>query len=617
MKSSFRSFLLLPALLLATSLAPIPRAVAQPPADPPAENVERPRPATPAADPPPPVEAAETPPPRRLDAQERSSADAIRARADEIRREAEDRIQRAEEQRQRDRGRAEEARARARARSTGHDVVNVFGDSTLPAGERADNVVAVFGSATSEGDVAESVVAVFGNNRVTGSVGEDVVAVFGNVQVSGRVDEHVVAVFGNVTINSHVGRVVTVFGNVKLGPLAEVDEEVVCVMGGVEREPGSVVHHQVNSFGRNFALGSGIGAWVRECLRWGRPLAFGHGLQWAWLVAFSFLGFYLLLALLFRRGIEKCTAMLESKPGASALTALGAVVLTPVAFVLLCITVIGIIVVPFLATGLFFAGLFGKAVILAWIGGCLLKRGGSGGGHPLLAVLVGGLVVMALYTVPFLGFLSYKLFGWLGLGVVLYTLLVAMRREKRPAATFAYPGAATGMGGMPGVAATGGPMVGAVSPGFSGAGMPEAGAIPPPSMPVPPAMISAMTMPRAGFWIRFGALLIDLLLLGVGVGILTTHGDLAPFGIAAYTAIMWKLKGTTIGGVVCSLKVVRLDAREIDWTTAIVRSLACFLSLIVFGLGFIWVAIDDEKQSWHDKIAGTTVVRVPRGVSLL
>ena len=42
-----------------------------------------------------------------------------------------------------------------------------------------------------------------------------------------------------------------------------------------------------------------------------------------------------------------------------------------------------------------------------------------------------------------------------------------------------------------------------------------------------------------------------------------------------------------------------------------------FLSLFVAGLGFIWVAFDDEKQSWHDKIAGTTIVRVPKGTPLL
>ena len=87
--------------------------------------------------------------------------------------------------------------------------------------------------------------------------------------------------------------------------------------------------------------------------------------------------------------------------------------------------------------------------------------------------------------------------------------------------------------------------------------------------------------------------------------------------LAIYGAVMWKLKGTTIGGIVCGLKVVRVDNRELDWPTAVVRALACFLSLAVVGLGFIWVAIDEEKQSWHDKIAGTAVVVAPKGVSLV
>ena len=80
---------------------------------------------------------------------------------------------------------------------------------------------------------------------------------------------------------------------------------------------------------------------------------------------------------------------------------------------------------------------------------------------------------------------------------------------------------------------------------------------------------------------------------------------------------MWKMRGTTIGGVICGLRVVRLDDRPLDWPTAIVRSLGCFVSVIVVGLGFIWVLFDDERQSWHDKIAGTVIVHAPKGTSLV
>ena len=132
-------------------------------------------------------------------------------------------------------------------------------------------------------------------------------------------------------------------------------------------------------------------------------------------------------------------------------------------------------------------------------------------------------------------------------------------------------------------------------------------------------------MPRATFMLRIAALLLDLVLVGL---IVAFFSSMVPRGLrleppsvllflALYGAVMWKLRGTTIGGIVCGLKVVRLDDKPLDWPTAIVRALSCFLSLAVAGLGFIWIAIDDEKQSWHDKIAGTVVVRVPKGVSLL
>lgn len=124
-------------------------------------------------------------------------------------------------------------------------------------------------------------------------------------------------------------------------------------------------------------------------------------------------------------------------------------------------------------------------------------------------------------------------------------------------------------------------------------------------------------LPRAGFWIRMGALSLDLILVTVATHLIYRGADFPLVALAAYGAVMWKLKSATIGGIICGLQVVRLDGREIDWPTAIVRALACFLSLAIAGLGFIWIALDKDHQAWHDKIAGTVVVRAPKGASLL
>jgi len=151
--------------------------------------------------------------------------------------------------------------------------------------------------------------------------------------------------------------------------------------------------------------------------------------------------------------------------------------------------------------------------------------------------------------------------------------------------------------------------------------------LPPPPVPPPLAPVNAAMLPRAGLMVRLGALFVDVILVAV---VLSFSSGLLPHLlrfdsgpstvlplIAIYGAVMWKTKGTTIGGIIFGLKVVRLDGAEMDWPTAVVRALSCFLSLIVAGLGFLWVAIDEERQSWHDKIAGTAVVRVPKGMSLL
>ena len=93
-----------------------------------------------------------------------------------------------------------------------------------------------------------------------------------------------------------------------------------------------------------------------------------------------------------------------------------------------------------------------------------------------------------------------------------------------------------------------------------------------------------------------------------------------PIGLAialGYFAGMWAWKGTTVGGVVLNLKVVRLDNQPVTFAVALVRGLASTLSFIVFFLGFFWIILDRDKQAWHDKIAGTVVIRTPRAMPLV
>ncbi len=469
-----------------------------------------------------------------------------------------------------------------------------MGNHTVPVGTTVREAVSIFGSTTVNGEVDGEAVSIGGDTTVNGSTGSEAVAVLGSVKVTGSVG----------------GEVVAVLGDVELGPKAVVQNDVVVIGGKLIRDPEAVVHGSVHEFTPFGANGyAGLKAWFHRCLLMGRPLAFGADLGWVWLIAGAVFALYVLLALMFPRAFEKCLDTLEQRPGYSLLAVLLTVLITPILIVLLVATGVGILLLPFIGAGLFLGGLFGKAVMHAWLGRRITRYFGDGPlSHVAMATLVGSLVILLLYTVPVLGFVLWKVLDIVGLGVVVYTLILSMRREKPVAAAAGIPAAA---GVVPPVVpgATAGVAAGNEFAGATAA-TPAAAAV-----PVPPA-ISASTLPRAGFWIRIAASFLDLIIIGATCGVLGLGGS-TPLFFAAYCVVLWALKGTTIGGIVCGLKVVRLDDRPVDWSVALVRSLGGFLSLAVAGLGFIWVAFDDQKQSWHDKIAGTTIVQVPRGMALL
>ena len=258
---------------------------------------------------------------------------------------------------------------------------------------------------------------------------------------------------------------------------------------------------------------------------------------------------------------------------------------------------------------------------LAWLGRRVLPARDDGReAHAALAVLVGGIIMLLLYVVPMIGFIAYKAFDILGLGIVIYTLILAMRANRAakspPPAATAAPTAGAGNTASAAPAASAAPLSGE---SFSQPGeAPAAAETPPPASaaaPLPPVSLDIDN--RAGFWIRLAAMLIDFVLVGFVLHLLHLEHDAFPLFVAAYGAVMWKLRGTTVGGIICGLRVVRLDGRAIDWPTAIVRALSSILSAIVVGLGFIWVVFDPERQSWHDKIAGTVVVYAPKGAKLV
>ena len=122
----------------------------------------------------------------------------------------------------------------------------------------------------------------------------------------------------------------------------------------------------------------------------------------------------------------------------------------------------------------------------------------------------------------------------------------------------------------------------------------------------------------AGFWIRLGAGVIDLLIVGCIDGFIVYFFP-APIiwvtgGLVisvAYWLSFWVWRGQTPGKMAVGVKIIRTDSSPVKWQCAVRRFLGYIVSVVTLFIGFIWVAFDGRKQGIHDKIADTYVVKLP------
>ena len=132
----------------------------------------------------------------------------------------------------------------------------------------------------------------------------------------------------------------------------------------------------------------------------------------------------------------------------------------------------------------------------------------------------------------------------------------------------------------------------------------------------------------AGFWIRTGATLIDVVIILIVTGTPLTfiygeqywEGEQLISGVwdvvLSYvfpfiaTIWFWRRFFGTPGKMATKLKIV--DAKtgnKMSIGQSIGRYFAYFVAAIPLCLGFIWIGLDKKKQGWHDKLAGTVVVK--------
>lgn len=164
---------------------------------------------------------------------------------------------------------------------------------------------------------------------------------------------------------------------------------------------------------------------------------------------------------------------------------------------------------------------------------------------------------------------------------------------------------------------------------------------------VPTMPVSNRSPRMAGFLERFAALLIDGLIIFIasfpiqfGIGFLTGIGNAAAgsdnvmatfnsawgFGSLIGIAIQFGYfgwfdvnKGQTLGKQLMKIKVVRsADLKYVTWGEAFLREiLGRIASGILFNLGYLWYFMSPKRQTWHDSIASTYVVKTDDSGNIL
>ena len=136
-----------------------------------------------------------------------------------------------------------------------------------------------------------------------------------------------------------------------------------------------------------------------------------------------------------------------------------------------------------------------------------------------------------------------------------------------------------------------------------------------------------------GFWMRLLATIIDIVILyAIIIPLLVSMYGWAYFETedlikgpidflitcvfpAAAAILLWIYKSATPGKMIISAQIKDANTGHSPSSIqSIIRYCAYMVSTVPLGLGFIWIAFDERKQSWHDKISKTVVVYSKKGV---
>jgi uncharacterized RDD family membrane protein YckC len=472
--------------------------------------------------------------------------------------------------------------------------VNTLSSTAL--GDDKNDLVKLFGgdAIVEEGQFLETVVVIGGNAIVRGEVESDIVVIGGDLLLYGSAGGNVVVIGGKATIGSSAfvkGDLVMIGAESSLDSKATVNGNKVIIVPWMSGSLKKLKEYSV------------------QCLFKGRFIA--PSLPWTMGVLGAVIFLMLILSLIFPAPFNKSVDIVEHR----ILLALVTGILIPVAMgpvlIALSVSVIGIPAIPALFMVLQGAMLIGVFALCAHTGKQVIRIFScSFEISPIVAALIGVILFSAVMIIPFVGGFFTVVISTLGTGAGVFAIINIVR-TSRSGKQAILP---NDMEMQNNSVASAEPVQEAVNPQV-----------------MQTQEIAPVDRVRATFFQRAGAAVIDIILVMMlygmtfkpffeHVSISFDHhggGPVNLFLLLTYLTIMWNWKQTTIGMIVFRLKIFRTDNSKFTLGVAVIRALGLLLSIVPLGLGFLWIAWDEQKQGWHDKIAGTMVCRVSEKISIV
>ncbi len=82
--------------------------------------------------------------------------------------------------------------------------------------------------------------------------------------------------------------------------------------------------------------------------------------------------------------------------------------------------------------------------------------------------------------------------------------------------------------------------------------------------------------------------------------------------VGTYFVWCWFKSGQTLAMQTWQLKLIQQDRKPLSVQLAIARYLLASISLMLFGLGFLWAIVDHKHLFLHDRLLKTRLIYVPR-----